>query len=75
VVERTEIEKMMREVKCGKYKRKEMNTVFIPERVAKGKMCPECKKAEEKSINMVCPNRGKVQLNRSWWSEEEEARK
>ena len=70
-----EVKKMMKEMKCVKYRRKETNTVFILERMAKGKICPGYKKAERRRINVAHPNRGEAQLSRSWWSEEEEVMK
>jgi len=75
VVRRTEVERMVREVRCAKCRRKKMNTVFIPENVAKGEICLGCEEAREKRINVVHSDGGKAQLNRSWWGEEEKARK
>jgi len=46
VVGRTEEERMTKEVKCVGCGKKGMNTVFIPESVAKEKRCPECKKGK-----------------------------
>ena len=71
VVGRTEVEEMIKEVKCVKCGRKGMNTVFIPISIARGKMCPGCEKGKGRSINAACPEGGKVQLSRSWWGEEE----
>jgi len=75
VVGRTEVEKMIREVKYAKCRRKRMNMVLIPVSVARGKMCPRCEKRKRRSIDVAHPDEGKVQLNRSWWGEEEKARK
>jgi len=66
VVGRTEVEKMTKEVKCVKCRRKGMNMVFIPISAARGKMCPGCKKGKERSINTACPDGGEAQLNRNW---------
>jgi len=70
VVRRTELEKMIREVKCVKCGRKGINMVWIPESVARDRMCPSCKKLKGRRIEMARPK----QLKRSWWKEEEEAR-
>jgi len=65
---------MMKEVKCVGYRRKGMNTVFIPESIARGKMCPACEEGE-KRINVAHPSKEKAQLNRNWWDEEREAKR
>jgi len=57
---------MTREVKCVKYGRKGVNTVWIPESVAKGKMCPSYENGKGKRINVVHPKREETQLKRSW---------
>ena len=59
VVGRTEEEKMMKEVKCVGCERKGMNTVFIPESIAREKMCPACEEGERR-INMAYPSKEKV---------------
>jgi len=74
VVRRTEAEKMTKEVKCMKCGRKGMNTVWIPEKVARGKMCPTCEQEKGKRIDAACPEKEEAQLKRRWWKEEEEAR-
>jgi len=66
VVGRTEVEKITKEVKYVKCRRKEMNTVFIPISVARGKICPGCEKGKGRSINIAYPNEEEAQLNRSW---------
>jgi len=65
VVGRTEEERMMKEVKYVGCRRKGMNTVFIPESIAREKMCPACKKGERR-INVAYPSKEKAQLNRNW---------
>jgi len=74
VVRRTEVEKMTKKVKCSKCGKKGENTVWIPESVARGKVCPNCEKGKGKRIDTAHPEREKVQLKKSWWREEEEAR-
>ena len=74
VVRRTEAEKMTKEVKYSKYRRKGENMVWIPESVARGKVCPNCEKGKGKRIDMAPPEREEAQLKRSWWREEEETR-
>jgi len=73
VVRRMEEEKMTKEVKCVKCGRKGMNTMWIPESVAKGKTCPECEEEEGRSIRAAHPQVGEAQLKREWWKEEREA--
>ena len=65
---------MTKEVKCSKCGRKRENMVWILESVARGKVCPNCEKGKEKRIDAAHPEREEVQLKRSWWREEEEAR-
>jgi len=43
---------MTKEVKCVGYGKKGMNTVFIPESIAREKMCPACEEGERR-INVV----------------------
>ena len=62
---RTEVKKMTKEMKCIKCEKKGTNTVFIPVSVARGKMCPECKKKKGKNINAAYPKKKKAQLDRS----------
>jgi len=69
-----EAEKMTKEVKCSTCGRKGENTVWIPESVARGKVYPNCEKGKGKRIDTARPEREEVQLKRSWWREEEEAR-
>jgi len=73
VVRRTEVERMTREIKCVKCRRKGMNTVYVPESVAKGKICPSCENGKGKRINTAHPKREEAQLKRSWWREKKEA--
>ena len=72
VVRRAEAERMTKEVRCNKCGRKGENTVWIPESVARGKVCPNCE--EGRKINAAHPEKEEAQLERSWWEEEEEAR-
>jgi len=65
---------MTKEVKCSTCGRKGENTVWIPESVARGKVYPNCEKGKGKRIDTARPEREEVQLKRSWWREEEEAR-
>jgi len=62
VVRRTEAEKMTKEVKCAKCGRKRENTVWIPESVARGKVCPTCEKGKRKVIKVVHSEKEEVQL-------------
>ena len=64
-VRRTKVERMTREIKCVKYGRKGVNTVLIPEIIAKGKRCLSCEKEKGRSVGVVHPDEGEVQLNRS----------
>jgi len=74
VVRKTGREKMTKEVKYVKCGRKGENTVWIPESIARGKICPNCEKSKGKEIAAAHLEKEKVQLKRSWWREEEEAR-
>jgi len=74
VVRRIEAEKMTKEVKCMKCGRKGMNTVWILEKMARGKMCPTCEQGKGKRIDAVCPEKEEAQLKRRWWKKEEKAR-
>ena len=74
VVGRTEAERMTKEVRCVKCGRKGMNMVWIPESVARGKMCPSCKNSKGRRMNAACPEKEEAQLKRSWWREEDKAR-
>jgi len=51
VVRRTEVEKMMKEVKCSQCGKKGENMVWILESVARDKICPNCEKGKGKRID------------------------
>jgi len=74
VVGRTKAERMTQEVRCVKCRRKGMNTVWIPEKVARDKTYPTCEQNKGKRIDAVHPEKEEAQLKRSWWKKEEEAR-